>query len=413
MKNNKRGISLIVLIVTIIVIIILAAVVILTLSKNNPVESARKARFMEDVRSFQDELALSVSKDYVTKKENRNEKFNATEFDKIKEYIPSFTKDYEKKLYVKDDELMYVEDEITENEKNWLDELGIVTTATVPKEWKEFIASVTEDGVPIPKGFTYVEGIKETGTVIKDENDNEFVWIPVDDVNNYKKDFNFPSIYSETENGITCDGKLPEGIEDETADVAKYGGFYIGRYEAGTPDGTENTKNDKEGIPVSKEGIVVWTNISYTNAKSSAEQMIRSESVQTGLLTGRAWDTTCYFIEDDITKITDDSSLLDSRYYGNYNDSQFPANVKGYGEKQKTGYSDKWKVKNIYDLAGNVYEWTNEVKGDTSYSNYPAYRGGWYNISGKNRSVSFRNNDGAASGSAVIGFRVRLYIKTN
>ena len=52
------------LIITIIVVIILAAVVILTLSKNNPIESAKEARFKEDVRTFQDELALSVSKQY-------------------------------------------------------------------------------------------------------------------------------------------------------------------------------------------------------------------------------------------------------------------------------------------------------------------------------------------------------------
>ncbi len=137
MKNNKRGISLIVLIVTIIVIIILAAVVILTLSKNNPVESARKARFMEDVRSFQDELALSVSKDYVTKKENRNDKFNATDFDKIKEYIPSFTKDYEKKLKIVEDELIYEEENVTENEEKWLEELGIGKKESFAKKVKE------------------------------------------------------------------------------------------------------------------------------------------------------------------------------------------------------------------------------------------------------------------------------------
>ena len=49
---KKKGISLIVLIVTIIVIIILAAAVILTLSKNNPVGSAKEAKFKEDIRSF-------------------------------------------------------------------------------------------------------------------------------------------------------------------------------------------------------------------------------------------------------------------------------------------------------------------------------------------------------------------------
>ncbi len=121
------------------VIIILAAVVILTLSKNNPVESARKARFMEDVRSFQDELALSVSKDYVTKKENRNDKFNATEFDDIKEYIPSFAKDYKDKFTIQEDELVYNKDKITENEKKWLDELGIGTKK------ESFAKKVVED----------------------------------------------------------------------------------------------------------------------------------------------------------------------------------------------------------------------------------------------------------------------------
>ena len=53
--TQKRGISLIVSVVTIIVIIILAAVVILTVSKNNPVESAREATFKEDLRSFRDD----------------------------------------------------------------------------------------------------------------------------------------------------------------------------------------------------------------------------------------------------------------------------------------------------------------------------------------------------------------------
>ena len=67
-KNNftklthKRGISLIVLIITIIVIIILAAAVILTISKNNPVSSAKEATFKEDMSNIQDELSMYISK---------------------------------------------------------------------------------------------------------------------------------------------------------------------------------------------------------------------------------------------------------------------------------------------------------------------------------------------------------------
>ena len=124
MKTKRKGMSLIVLIITVIVIIILAAVVILTISKNNPIESAREATFKEDVRNFQTALALSVSKDSVKKHINRNEKFNATEYDKIKEYIPSFTKKYDGKFIIKDDELLYL-NTVTEIELKWLTDLGL------------------------------------------------------------------------------------------------------------------------------------------------------------------------------------------------------------------------------------------------------------------------------------------------
>ena len=112
--TQKRGISLIVLIVTIIVIIILAAAVILTVGKNNPVESAREATFKEDVRSFQDDLALSISKDYTAKAGQRDTKFNADKYttggeaDSVYTYIPSFSKKYDGKFIIKEDELIYV-----------------------------------------------------------------------------------------------------------------------------------------------------------------------------------------------------------------------------------------------------------------------------------------------------------------
>ena len=61
---KKRGISLIVLIITIIIVIILAAVVILTLTKNNPIESAKEARFKEDLRAVQDQVSLYISSEY-------------------------------------------------------------------------------------------------------------------------------------------------------------------------------------------------------------------------------------------------------------------------------------------------------------------------------------------------------------
>ena len=390
--TQKKGISLIVLIVTIIVIIILAAAVILTVGKNNPVESAREATFKEDVRSFQDDLALSISKDYTKKAGQRDNKFNATTLSEMQNYIPSFTKKYEGKFAIVNDELKYVGEE--EKEIIWSKELGVKKYVVVPENWKSTIAEVTADGVPIPKGFTYVTGTKETGTVIKDSLDNEFVWIPATEAN-YVKDLNFPNDCTPT-----GDDTLPSGITDEAADIKKYGGFYIGRYEAGISTGDTSPSN-KTGKPVSKQGAKVWTNITYDNAKASAESMTSNDYVQTGLLTGKAWDRTCHWIEDAVP------SLTDSRTYGNHSNSQSPANVTGYGKKQVAGFSDKWSVKNIYDLAGNVWEWTSEA--DSAIRR--VIRGGYCGGGEDSSPVSYRDGYPHSSSSGGIGFRPRLYIK--
>ena len=193
-------------------------------------------------------------------------------------------------------------------------------------------------------------------------------------------------------------------ITDETVDVVKYGGFYIGRYEAGIPEGDTSISN-KTGIPVSKKDATVWSYIDYTNAKASAGSMISNEYVQTGLITGKAWDTTCHWIEDSLSSINASASLTDSRYYGNYSNSLSPANENS-GTKRAAGFSENWKTKNIYDLAGNVYEWTSEAS-----SSYFIFRSGSWLNDGSDSPVSYRGNGFASSTDVKVGFRPRLYIK--
>ena len=391
-KNNftklthKKGISLIVLIVTIIVIIILAAAVILTITKNNPVSSAKEATFKEDMSNIQDELSMYLSKKYTDNPTSFDKSSVNLSGDSMVTELPS-TKKYKDKVSVIEGNLVKNNSKVNSEEKKWFNEV-IGNTSNVKEEWQDTIASV-KDGVPIPIGFTYKEGTKDTGLVIQDEKGNEFVWVPATE-STYRKDTSFQGTTP------TGDDTLPNGITDETADVVKYGGFYIGRYEAGIPEGDTSSSN-KKGIPVSKKDATVWTNINYTNSKASAESMISNEYVQTGLLTGKAWDTTCHWIEDSLKSINESASLKDSRYYGNYS-----------GTKRTAGFSENWKTKNIYDLAGNVWEWASEV-----YSSGFIYRGGggYDRDGGSGSPVSCRGYGGTSSAVTELGFRPRLYIK--
>ena len=392
--THKRGISLIVLIVTIIVIIILAAAVILTISKNNPVSSAKEATFKEDMTSIQDELSMYLSKKYTDNPTSFEKSSVNLSGDSMVTELPS-TKKYKDKVSVVEGNLVINNSKANSDEKKWFNEV-IGNTSNVKKEWKNTIASV-EDGVPIPKGFTYKEGTKDTGLVIQDEKGNEFVWVPATE-STYRKDTSFPG------EAPTGDDTLPNGITDETADVVKYGGFYIGRYEAGVPenqtaiDGKSSSTSNVKGVPVSKKDAIVWTNIDYTNSKANAENMISNEYVQTGLLTGKAWDTVCHWIKSD-------DELKDSRTYGNYNNSLAPANENS-GTKRTAGFNENWKVKNIYDLAGNVGEWTSEA-----YDSYFIVRGGSYDDGGSGDPVSYRSYDDGSNTLDFTGFRLRLYIK--
>ena len=407
MKETKSGISLIVLIITIVVMLILVSIIVMSFSKSNPISKASEVKFKSDVKGFREELlATHASKAYDNlsyKKENVN--ISLDNYSEMKEYIEDISEKWCKKLYISKGELVYGGTD--ETEKKWFEDVvngnfdgsnnnggssdGSTTTdSNVKTEWKQYIGKVTSDGVPIPKGFDYVTGTKDTGVVIKDQNTgNEFVWIAVDSINSYKK----------IEGDSTSLDTLPSGVSDAKTDVQKYGGFYIGRYECGIPISDSSAK-DGIGVPTIQKDRIVWDNISYKNAKDSAEGLYNqvSNSVISGLMSAIDWDTTCVYISDKVLSITN------SRSYGNYSDSTTPANVDGYGSKKTTGYSEIWKVKNIYDLAGNVDEWVAAV-----YNSDRGLCGGSYSDSGSRYSVTSRRLGNRAVES--IGFRIRLYIK--
>ena len=118
------------------------------------------------------------------------------------------------------------------------------------------------------------------------------------------------------------------------------------------------------------------------------------------LISGYAWDTVCEFLASK------NIDIHHSNYYGNYDDSTGLG--KKNGVKNLAGIDESWKTYNIYDLAGNVEEFTTENYG--SDSSETITRGGSYFNS--NVGIVFRYNPDKTA-SYNVGFRVILYKDDN
>ena len=170
------------------------------------------------------------------------------------------------------------------------------------------------------------------------------------------------------------------------ASIQKYGGFYIGRYEL-----------SNEGVQKGKETLT-YTN--WYNLYKKCTTLNASDKVESKMIWGIQWDLACDFI----SKKGEQKSITDSTAWGNYSNSTGNAAVmdgetKKYGSKQVTGYSEYWKANNIYDLAGNCWEWTREASNISGR----ACRGGGYSSKGLSYPASYRNGIDAIHSSSSSG----------
>ena len=298
---------------------------------------------------------------------------------------------------------------------------GTTNTSVIGKTGDE--AGFNYDNPVVPAGFSAVNtndakwnfdtaNNKVTdynkGLIIMDSKGNQFVWVPVDGtIVKYEKWCTKNIRYDST--SIKGD-ELPTGITDENEQITKYKGFYVGRYEAGLDVDLgsvyqKNTKNRNiTASPIVVEGAIPWNSLSYGYVKSNSEAMypLTNTKVQSGLLTGKQWDTTMKFIQDvGLKRVTNDNVNTNSNGWGNYNDSvrtldryqlistdlgkswetqtissgqTYPKTTNNTSQLLRTGSSTETKVLNISDMAGNLYEWTNEKYSDNDH----LYRGGYY-----------------------------------
>ena len=332
----------------------------------------------------------------------------------------------------------------------------------------------------------------DTGLVIADTDENEYVWVVVprtiavykttglgkttftdadytsieNDLKEYTKTYRGSTSYSDT---YTADDKNVGWFADATAynnlknsmlkSVYENGGFYVGRYEAGidTTTGTNRTSNtDKNSdgkytmpstVPVTKADAYPYTYVTRTQAQNLASK-VNAGTKTISLMFGVQWDLVLAFMSKDTTKVNQENLkelISDSTTIGNYYNSTFQLSQTGQyavysnyslsstwnpstksttnfvdssrnkiaqssnrnGILVTTGTSETNKVMNIYDIAGNVDEWT--LESPSSDINQCASRGGSYFDTGSNNPAALRVGSDSVLSINRIGFRVSLF----
>jgi len=253
----------------------------------------------------------------------------------------------------------------------------------------------------IPAGFIAInqnnavwqssDGYKN-GLVVKEvSTGNEFVWVPVDGTTIKFERTNFEK---GTVTYDTCTETVPTEL---TTSVTNNGGFYIARYEAG-----KELVNDVE-VLVSKRNATVWNNINLSTAQTKAEGLYNTDTsgIVSTLIYGTQWDAALNFIS---AYNGDTEYLTDSTGKGNYSGTEETDTIEE--TPAVTGALDVFSKKNIFDMAGNVSEWTME-KNDV----YSIVRGGNYSGTGAELSSAYRDALETTETAENIGFRIALYIK--
>ena len=433
MKNNK-GITLVALVVTIVVLLILAGVSInLVLGDNGIVKKAQDAKTKSAEASEND---LKGMNGLVSEMEGvLNGNSGKTE-PETEPYLPSDDFHYDTSTRV--DTGLVIQDG-SGNEYVWV---------VVPRTTAVYKTTGLGKTTFTDADYTSIENdLKDYTSTYVTASGYSDVYYP-DDQN---VDWLTSDEYTELKNSML-------------KSVYENGGFYVGRYEAGIETtGTNrksNTDKNSDGkyitpstAPVSKADAYPYTYVTRTQAQNLASNVasnVNSGTKTSSLMFGVQWDLVLAFMSKDTTKVNQENLkelISNSTTIGNYYNSTFDLNRGKYAQYGKlgntwnnfdsalgsivvsnettgkmkkteqssyengilltTGGTEQSKVMNIYDIAGNVWEWTLE---NTSYTGRPcAVRGGNFVNTGSDSPAAFRLNGSTGDSYGDIGFRVSLF----
>lgn len=304
------------------------------------------------------------------------------------------------------------------------------------------------EGVKMPTGFYYVGGTKTSGIVISDNvNDkdkyknkavvgtdllgNQYVWIPCTTDSTSSKlqyartewgveedgDDNSRAIKDEltltdasvtysdadTANGINADvsKEIVAQIKAEKTSVAKYGGYYIGRYEVGKNGDTAVVKYNQ----------TPYASITWSTAYGLAKKIITNSEATSYLCSSYAWDTAVNFIQNNSTAKNYATSI--EGFNGNWNPQAVkdPSGnvIKPAGTSQQLNTGLTTQFCNIFDMGGNEAEFTTELNPGTSET--VVVRGGDYYGDGDGDPAGYRWDNRSGIAHIPLGFRATLFLK--
>ena len=433
-EKNKRnylkenGITLIALVVTIVVLLILAGVSINALfGDSGIIEKAKDAQNRMNNAQESDLNALNDLDKWIDNQVNGTAGGNTGKDDD-----KPFGGEKYNKAEKNNDGTLKANTEYTDSEN---------TTVTIPKGFKVSDVAKTED--------TDGEQTVSTGLVIQDAEENEFVWVPVNytatgTLDDDGLDSGFKNTFkrSTTSSSYTepyASGYGENGAEEKSdylkmmKSVQSNKGFYIGRYEAGTTEPRTSSTTTSSTVVVKRDAYpyiyVKWGDAINTVGEEGAVYLSKNMysaneiGATSTLCYGVQWDAAMRFVADST------HSTLNSTNWGNYKNNAWnitrttASYSEDYGEsytpitsnKEKTssesfllttGASDSFKAKNIFDLAGNVYEWTMEAHSSTDR----VYRSGFCTNDGFTTPAGNRVYYNPTGSYRYLGFRSALYL---
>ena len=420
-KKNTRGITLVALVITIIVLLILSGVTISALSGNNGILTrATAAQETTKKQSLLEEIRLNIVEKQV---DNEIGEVTSTSLKEVLEQYFDGVPDADE-----------IKPETTLNTKskygNYSFKVSDIYNGNVNGTLKYTPYRDADNvKVPVPEGFTVStktgENTVKNGLVIKDSSGNEYVWIPcttdatssdlkfertrwgVEDDNSTEafkdeltlNDANVTYSDNDIQNGITANiGKeIVEQIKKEKASVEKYGGYYIGRYEVGKSGET----------PVIKANQEPYASIIWSKAYNLAKSIGGGTGATTYLCSSYAWDTAINFIQNNGT--TGYAEQV-TGFNGNWSSQEVKDSsgntIKPAGTAQRLNTGLTTAQSNIYDMGGNVGEFTTEINPGTGES--VVLRGGSYSINGP---AGYRWDRIASDADSDYGFRATLFLK--